>query len=90
MKSASLCSLAGRYDKPILPRYLAPIDSLKIPALYCAGIFKKTNLWGPSRNLSYLPASQCSLAGRYDNPISTRILAPIDYYKIPEHVILNF
>ena len=27
-----LCSLAGRYDNPIPPRFLAPIDSLKIPA----------------------------------------------------------
>jgi hypothetical protein len=33
MKSASLCSLAGRYDNPIPPRLLAPIDCLKIPAL---------------------------------------------------------
>jgi hypothetical protein len=32
MNSASLCSLAGRYDNPIPPRFLAPIDSLKIPA----------------------------------------------------------
>ncbi len=29
-----LCSLAGRYDNPIPTRFLAPIDSLKIPALY--------------------------------------------------------
>ncbi len=34
MNSASLCSLAGRYDKPIPPRFLAPIDILKIPALF--------------------------------------------------------
>jgi hypothetical protein len=33
MNSASLCSLAGRYDYPIPPRFLAPIDFLKIPAL---------------------------------------------------------
>ncbi len=32
MNSASLCSLAGRYDNPIPPRFLAPIDYLKIPA----------------------------------------------------------
>ncbi len=31
MNSASLCSLAGRYDNPIPFRFLAPIDSLKIP-----------------------------------------------------------
>jgi hypothetical protein len=34
MNSASLCSLAGRYDNPIPTRSLAPIDCLKIPALY--------------------------------------------------------
>ncbi len=33
MSSASLCSLAGLYDNPIPPRFLAPIDFLKIPAL---------------------------------------------------------
>ncbi len=32
MNSASLCSLAGQYDNPIPPRFLAPIDFLKIPA----------------------------------------------------------
>ncbi len=35
--SASLCSLAGRYNKPIPIRYLAPIDFLKIPSL---GLFR--------------------------------------------------
>jgi hypothetical protein len=33
MNSTSLCSLVGRYDNP---RFLAPIDSLKIPALDAA------------------------------------------------------
>jgi hypothetical protein len=32
MNSASLCSLAGRYDNPIPTQCLAPIDCLKIPA----------------------------------------------------------
>jgi hypothetical protein len=31
--SARLCRRAGLYDNPIPPRFLAPIDSLKIPAL---------------------------------------------------------
>jgi hypothetical protein len=31
-RSASLSSLAGRYDNPIPTRYLAPIDCSKIPA----------------------------------------------------------
>ncbi len=38
MNSASLCSLAGRYDNPIPTRFLAPIDCLKIPAQYFRGI----------------------------------------------------
>ncbi len=29
MNSVSLCSLAGRYDNPIPPRFLAPIDTKK-------------------------------------------------------------
>jgi len=33
INSASLCSLTGRFDNPIPPRCLAPIDFLKIPAL---------------------------------------------------------
>jgi hypothetical protein len=33
MNSASLCSLAGRYNNPIPPWFLAPIDFWKIPAL---------------------------------------------------------
>jgi hypothetical protein len=33
INSASLCSLAGRYDNPIPARFLVPIDCLKIPAL---------------------------------------------------------
>ncbi len=32
MNSASLCSLAGRYNNPIPTRFLAPIGCLKIPA----------------------------------------------------------
>ncbi len=33
MNSASLCRLAGRYDNPVPPWFLAPIDCLKIPTL---------------------------------------------------------
>jgi hypothetical protein len=36
VNSASLCSQAGRYYNPIPPRFLAPIDCLKIPAQYTA------------------------------------------------------
>jgi hypothetical protein len=34
--SAGLCSLAGRYNNPIPTRFPAPIDRLKIPALFPA------------------------------------------------------
>ncbi len=30
--------MAGRYDNPIPPRFLAPLDSLKIPAQVPVGI----------------------------------------------------
>ncbi len=52
MNSASLCSLAGRYDIPIPTRFLAPIDCLKIPAQVC-----------PLRHeiLFYLANSACDL-----------------------------
>jgi hypothetical protein len=33
MNSVNLCSLAGRDDNPMPPRFLAPIEFLKIPAL---------------------------------------------------------
>ncbi len=52
MNSASLCSLAGWYDNPISTQFLAPIDCLKIPALYPrltggGGMFScRSNRWG--------------------------------------------
>jgi hypothetical protein len=33
LKRLQTRALTGRYDNPIPPRFLAPIDSLKIPAL---------------------------------------------------------
>jgi hypothetical protein len=35
-------------------------------------------------------ASLCSLAGRYDNPIPTRFLVPIDCSKIPPQILVPF
>ncbi len=47
INSASLCSLAGRYDNPIPTRCLAPIDFLKIPALLLFSLKKYIcTLWG--------------------------------------------
>ncbi len=48
--SASLCSLAGRYDNPVPTRFLAPKGCLKIPALAAcvcretAGVDKRADL----------------------------------------------
>jgi hypothetical protein len=44
INSASLCSLAGRYDNPIPTRCLAPIEFLKIPALNKKDIESKFSL----------------------------------------------
>ncbi len=46
--SASTCSLAGRYDNPIPPRFLAPIDFLKIPAqISWRNSFLGIDSWAP-------------------------------------------
>jgi hypothetical protein len=51
MNSASLFSLASRYDNPIPPRFLSPIDSSKIPALY-RYLVHVLNHQGPTREKS--------------------------------------
>jgi hypothetical protein len=59
MNSASLCSLAGRYDNPIPPRFIAPIDSSKIPAqiIYQARAFKAFTTPRASTSCTYCRAS---------------------------------
>jgi hypothetical protein len=84
MNAASLCSLAGRYENPIPPWCLAPIDFLKIPELVFLDVYGAPE--SIPRNES---ASLCSLAGRYDNPIPPRFLAPIDFLKIPAQLRLH-
>ncbi len=63
--SASLCSLAGRYDNPITTRFLAPIDCSKIPALHedlwCRGSCNN-DCPTQSRNLSEV-CTDCTTAG---------------------------
>ncbi len=47
--SGRLCSLAGRYDKPIPKSFLAPIDCLKIPTLLTLNYSAQcTHIWAPS------------------------------------------
>jgi hypothetical protein len=55
MNSASLCSQAGRYENPIPPRCLAPIDFLKIPAQALAD---SLNLSSFHRSTTYSPQIQ--------------------------------
>ncbi len=41
-------------------------------------------LWGPEiDSKEWIPPAYSSLAGRYENPIPPRCLAPIDFLKIP-------
>jgi hypothetical protein len=55
---------------------------------FCAGSPKPVflNVYGAQESIprnEFRQASLCSLAGRYDNPIPTRYLAPIDCLRIP-------
>jgi hypothetical protein len=53
-----------------------------LPIALWGGIFKARN-----RFQGIDSASLCSLAGRYDNPIPTRFLVPIDCSKIPAQLV---
>ncbi len=71
MNSASLCSLAGRYDNPIPPRFLAPIDFLKIPALYGFSVFRgkaKCHFRGHPTTQSRQSAKRFSSRWNWDSP----------------------
>jgi len=52
--SASLCSLAGRYDNPIPIWFLAPIDCLTIPAQYTV-ICSTTTVYQTSTTAAFPP-----------------------------------
>ncbi len=56
-----ICSLAGRYDNLLPPRFLAPIDSLKISALSYS-----STKWIPARVLycHFIHHRGCRLEGR--------------------------
>ncbi len=56
MNSASLCSLAGRYNNPIPTRCLAPIDFLKIPAQSAKRLSSRWNWDSPTP----LAAGECA------------------------------
>ncbi len=69
MNSASLCSLAGRYDNSIPIRFLTPIDCLKIPAL-AAWVIPTELSYEEERQASSRPA----IVGQYrqHQPYHTR------------------
>jgi hypothetical protein len=76
MNSASLLSLAGRYDNPLPPRFLAPIETLKIPAL----ILRRTNDTVNTRARAGVPKSSAPARNSYlsDNHVrSARSKLPV-------------
>jgi hypothetical protein len=71
--SASLCSLAGRYDNPIAPRFLAPIGCLKIPAHFTPHFLKlkKGAYIAPAKCLLRSLLARSNAAGT-ERPLSSR------------------
>jgi hypothetical protein len=75
------------YPYTLSPMYYLVFSSLFLSISFFtiswAGIFKP--LWSPGidAKASIPPAYLCSMAGRYENPIPPRCLAPIDFLKIP-------
>jgi hypothetical protein len=55
----------------------------KIPTIFVQGPYFQTFMEPRNWLQGMNSASQCSLAGRYDNTIPARFLAPIDFLKIP-------
>ncbi len=60
MNSASLCSLAGRYENPIPPPCLASIDFLKIPAQVA---ISRLSCWGGGGGPTKSSGGGCRLKG---------------------------
>jgi hypothetical protein len=71
MNSASLCSLAGWYDNPIPPRFLAPIDCLKIPAQVTFFFGGGGDTWR-NRNFNKLSWYE-ALCGNWQPKVGTQI-----------------
>ncbi len=78
LNSASLCSLAGRYDNPIPPQFLFPIDSLIIPAqaTYTGGIDSLESIPGLLKSLKIFIVS-----GVWSHTLLVRLL-PFMIYNI--------
>ncbi len=53
----------------------------------CRKIRARIKLLRSPRIQGIISASLCSLTGRYDNPIPTRFLSPLDRYKIPAQLV---
>jgi hypothetical protein len=69
INSASLCSLAGRYDNPIPSQCLAPIEFLKIPA-QSIELFTEEQAFPPLHDLPDFcphPPSDSNLVRRHKN-----------------------
>jgi len=85
MNSASLCSLAGRYDNPIPTRCLAHIDVLKIPALLLETMLQRNS---PSH---HRPVSQLVPVPKFNDDICRGLfhfISPFfNTYSTPQCVI---
>jgi hypothetical protein len=74
--------------KVLSPRII--LKSIQLPIAWKGGGMIFFLLFGClQRRSGIASASLRSLAGRYDNPIPTRFLAPIDCSKIPAQFILG-
>jgi hypothetical protein len=71
INSASLCSLAGRYDNPIPTRCLAPKDFLKIPSQVSLEIF-----FGSKRNGFCFPSPFRTKTKMSDTPCDATVKRP--------------
>jgi hypothetical protein len=74
-------------------RILSPETQESIPSLFVVptrqSLYFKTFMEPRNRFQGMNSASLCSLAGRYDNPIPTRFLAPTDTYRLAESIPRN-
>ncbi len=80
--SASLYSLAGRYDNPIPTRFLAPIIFLQIPALYYTDSFILS--WGG------IPEQRCLKSKKTFSQVCFSMNKKVYYWKESKKVKILF
>jgi hypothetical protein len=84
-----VCSLAGRYDNPIPPRFLAAIDFLKIPAQACRYYNPILTRFPAPTDCSKIPALESDLKNKVlEEKESAHAFACLQF-KQPELKFLN-